>query len=191
MSKSRRQLSFVQTSENTTKRGNECALCNAPHTLLSALMSWRNVEAQKLALTDLHLTHQCVVCRLCRDDIGRMVKNPDIKPRWEKGERRASLCVAILHLHCQKLPLVSKYHIYLFQCENVQYPTPLCQPPLCQRHYHFVYETLQSKYTHCCTCNSSLRNSQKRICPNREVIQEYLTENTGFDGTIPEDGRVC
>ena len=60
-----------------------------------------------------------------------------------------------------------------------------------QQHYHFVYETLQPKYTHCCTCNSSLRNSQKRICPNREVIQEYLTENTGFDGPIPKDGRVC
>ena len=106
--------------------------------------------------------------------------------REREGQIVASLCVAILHLHCQKLPLVSKYHIYLFQCENVQYPTPLCQ-----QHYHFVYETLQPKYTHCCTCNSSLRNSQKRICPNREVIQEYLTENTGFDGTIPEDGRVC
>ena len=93
MSKSRRQLSFVQTSENTAKRGNECALCHAPHTPLSALMSWRNVEAQKLALTDLHLTHQCLVCRPCRDDIGRMVKNPDIKPRCEKGERRANYCI--------------------------------------------------------------------------------------------------
>ena len=93
MSKSRPQLSFVQTSDNTAKRGNKCALCHAPHTPLSALMSWRNVEAQKLALTDLHLTHQCLVCRPCRDDIGRMVKNSDIKPRWEKGERRANCCI--------------------------------------------------------------------------------------------------
>ena len=190
MSKSRRQLSFVQTSENTAKRGNECALYHAPHTPLSALMSWRNVEAQKLTLTDLHLTHQCLVCLLCRDD-WQDGKKKDIKPRWEKGERRASLCVAILHLHCQKLPLVSKYHIYLFQCENVQYPTPLCQPPLCQRHYHFVYETLQPKYTHCCTCNSSLRNSQKCICPNPEVIclvgLVYMKKHgSGFNGTSPE-----
>ena len=188
MSKSRRQLSFVQTSENTTKRGNECALCHAPHTPLSALMSWRNVEAQKLALTDLHLTHQCLVCRLCRDDIDRMVKNPDIKLRWEKGERRANCCIPMCNNTSFTLSKIasSEQISHIFQCENVQYPTPLCQ-----QHYHFVYETLKPKYTHCCTCNSSLRNSQKRICPNQEVIQEYLTENTVFYGTIPEDGRVC
>ena len=36
-----------------------------------------------------------------------------------------------------------------------------------------------------------MRNFQKRICPNPEVIQEYLTKNTDFDETIPEDSRVC
>ena len=87
MLKSRRQLSFVPTSENkATDEGKKCALCYNPHTQLSAPMSWKNIEAQKLALTSLSLMHQCLVCRLCRDDIGRMVKNPHIKPRWEKRE---------------------------------------------------------------------------------------------------------
>ena len=38
---------------------------------------------------------------------------------------------------------------HIFMCENVPY--------LCKRHYHLVYDTSQSKQTHCCTCNSSLR----------------------------------
>jgi hypothetical protein len=74
----------------------------------------------------------------------------------------------------------------ILECESLPYPTPLCQ-----RHYHLVYDVLQSKYTHCCTCNSTLRNVRKRVCPNPEVIQKYLVENTGFEGSIPLDGRVC
>ena len=32
---------------------------------------------------------------------------------------------------------------------------------------------------------------QRRTCPNPKSIQEYLVENSGFEGTIPEDGKVC
>ena len=41
------------------------------------------------------------------------------------------------------------------------------------------------------TCNSSLRNIRKRTCPDPKIIQQYLEQNTGFEGTIPDDGRVC
>ena len=139
MSKSRRQLSFVQTSENTTKRGNECALCHAPHTPLSALMSWRMLKPRSWhsKTSILHTSVLYVGCVVTTLAGWSKTQTSNLGGKREReGQIVASLCVAILHLHCQKLPLVSKYHTYF----NVKM-------------YHFVYETLQPKYTHCCTCN--------------------------------------
>ena len=73
---------------------------------------------------------QSLVCRLCHDDVSRMVKPPNAKPRIA-----ASLYVAIPYLHCQKLPLVSKYHGYF----NVK----MCHT---QRHYANVITTLCMKH---------------------------------------------
>ena len=79
---SRRRLSFrgvTETSptENTvTDGGNACSLCLAPHTQLSVPAAWKNTRARELALTDLQLTLQSAVCRLCRDDIGRLIETP-------------------------------------------------------------------------------------------------------------------
>ena len=41
------------------------------------------------------------------------------------------------------------------------------------------------------TCNSTLRNVRKHVCPNPEIIQQHLFKTTGFEGSIPQDGRVC
>ena len=149
MSKSCCQLSFVQTSENTAKRGNECALCHAPHIPLSALMSWRNVEAQKLALTDLHLTHQCLVYRPCRDDIGRMVKNPDIKPRWEKGERRANCCI----------PMCSNTSFTLSKITSSEHDT---------RHIHYLFVKMCNIQCH--YANSITTLFMKQYSPNILIV---------------------
>ena len=186
MSKSRRRLSFASTT--AMDEGKKCALCHNPHTQFSAPMSWKNVEVQKLAVTSLGLTDQCPVCRLCRDDIGRMVKNPDTKPRWEKNERKENCCIPMCgNVSFTISKIASSEQVsHIFQCDTLPHPTPLCK-----QHYHNVYEMLQPKNTHCCTCNATLRNVQRRTCPNPKEIQKYLVENTGFDGTIPEDGRVC
>ena len=102
MSKSRRRLSFVPAS-TAAAEGNTCALCQARHTQLSAPISWRNVEAQKLA-TELHLTDHSLVCRLCRDDVGRMEKKWNLGGKREREGRIAVFhCAATPHLHNQKL----------------------------------------------------------------------------------------
>ena len=100
---SRRRLSFrgvTETSptENTvTDGGNACSLCLAPHTQLSVPAAWKNTRARELALTDLQLTHQSAVCRLCRDDIGRLTRDANVTPRWEKQKKKrrnaALICV--------------------------------------------------------------------------------------------------
>ena len=44
-----------------------------------------------------------------------------------------------------------------------------------------VYDTIQSKQTHCFTCSSSLRNCRMRVCPNPKLVQQVLGERTGFE----------
>ena len=131
------------------------------------------------------------MCRLCRDDIGRLIKDPHIRPRWEREKTEKlekQCCVPACTDTCFSVLRVGtgEQVANILEYESLPYPTPLCQ-----RHYYMVYDMLPSKYTHCCTCNSTLRNVQKRVCPNPEVIQKYLTQNTGFEGSIPQDGRVC
>ena len=63
----------------------------------------------------------------------------------------------------------------------VPFPTPLCK-----HHYHKVYDALQNKQTHCCTCGSSLRSEPFRVCPNAVHIHKYLTEKRGFEGNLSE-----
>ena len=70
-------------------------------------------------------------------------------------------------------------------CE-APYPTPLCK-----HHYHLIYDKLQPKQTHCCTCGSPLRTGPKRPCPDPQRIQQYLYQEIGFEGNIPEDAYVC
>ena len=191
---SRRRLSFrgvTETSptENTvTDGGNACSLCLAPHTQLSVPAAWKNTRARELALTDLQLTLQSAVCRLCRDDIGRLTRDANVTPRWEKQKREKKCCVDMCDNTCYSVSSVGTREqiACILKCELVPYPTPLCH-----QHYHYVYDTLQSKATRCCTCNATLRNARKRVCPDSETIQKYLMQNTGFEGTIPKEGRVC
>ena len=75
MAKSRRRLTFSPpVEEQESKQGNICTLCLAPHTQLSPPVSWKNAHAQRVACTQLHLPQQSLVCRLCRDDIGKLIK---------------------------------------------------------------------------------------------------------------------
>ena len=189
MARSRRKLSFPPVENKVTDEGNIilCTLCSAPHAQLSAPTSWKNAQAQDVAIS-LHLTLQSPVCRPCRDNIGRLVKNPAVIPRWEKEGRMSNCCIPMCtnaSFSTSKFA-TSEQIAHILMCEKVPYPAPLCK-----NHYHLVYDTLQSKQTHCCTCNSSLRNIRKRTCPDPKIIQQYLEQNTGFEGTIPDDGRVC
>ena len=78
---------------------------------------------------------------------------------------------------------------HILQCENVSLPVPLCK-----HHYHLLYNTLHlnQKQTRCYTCQATLRNGSRICtCPDAKPIQQYIADKTGFDGTIPDDARVC
>ena len=105
--------------------------------------------------------------------------------REGQGQNVVLAIVMPHHLQHKKLKLVSKY-LKSFHALNIPCPTPLCK-----RHYHIVYDTIQSKQTHCFTCSSSLRNCRMRVCPNPKLVQQVLGERTAFEETIPASARVC
>ena len=128
------------------------------------------------------------VCQLCRNAIRRLIKSASITPRWEKGGTRPKCCISNCHATSFATSEIatSEQISQIFPCSNIPCPTPLCK-----RHYHIVYDTIQSKQTHCFTCNSSLCNFCVRVCPNPKLVQQVLCERTGFEETIPTSVRVC
>ena len=73
------------------------------------------------------------------------------------------------------------------ECESLPYPSPLCQ-----HHYHFVYDMLQSKYLKKCsetcslitpivvTCNSTFGNMY--ALTQKSSSNTYIFKTTGFEG---------
>ena len=156
MAKSRRQLMFTSSIDETPST---CTLCFAPHTQMSVPKVWRDVQAQEIAYTQLHLTKESRVCRLCRDDISKLLINPASTPRWEKMGRKENCCI---HM-CINVAFVKTR---VATTEQVAVNTRLQECPIPHAHYHTLYNTLQSQQIHYYTCNHSLRNSQTRMCPN-------------------------
>ena len=77
------------------------------------------------------------------------------------------------------------------QCDlepNATVPTPT---PLCKHHYQVLYNKIHPMQTHCITCGSSLRHTKSKTCNQPNVIELYLKEKAGFEGTIKEGDKVC
>ena len=89
MAASRWRLSFLPSADGNTADNQGIIMlplsCSTHTNVNPSIM-----EVQDIAL---HLTHESHVCRLCRDDISRLVKSPHIKPRWEKTGRKLNCCV--------------------------------------------------------------------------------------------------
>ena len=74
------------------------------------------------------------------------------------------------------------------ECSLHELPEPT---PLCKHHYHLIYNILQPPQTNCVTCHISLRHCNSRPCPKPEIIELHLRENTGFEGHLKAQDKVC
>ena len=170
MAKSRHMLSFpAPTEENNAHVQGMCELCEAskPQTQLSTPETWKHISARQLALTQLNLTHQSCVCRSCRNDITKMIKNSNHTPRWAKIEYCCiPLCSDTAFVKGKISTPEQTAQFLEIEVEQVPYPTPLCK-----KHYHKVYDALQHKQTHCCACGVSLRCAPIRVCPSATMIK--------------------
>ena len=189
---SRRRL-FASEDDDDDTGTKLCSLCGKKHCQLSLLLSWKSESAQ-LLVRSLQVDVESYVCRPCRDDITRLLHNPDHKPRWAK-ERNAVCCMPgcneKIFAHYKN---VTQDNLLRIVSKITQEAVSLALPiptPLCKAHYHLVYNELQPTQTHCITCKSDLRKSLTRACPAPSQIQEYLAENTGFEGEITSVTKVC
>ena len=63
---------------------------------------------------------------------------------------------------------------------------------LCKEHYGAWYRLIHPFQTKCTTCDKNMTDmSKSRACPQPDIIQKYLRENTDFSGEITNNNRVC
>ncbi len=193
--KSRRQLSFAGTDGGDLELST-CTLCLGRHRVFSTPAKWKSEEARTLAFS-LKVAPDSLVCSASRKDITRVLADSTYKPRWEKlkeSSKSTTCCIAqcteiaFALLHRARDELQSTLETTGLKCSISEIPTPT---PLCQRHYHLVYKSVQCHQTHCVTCSTSLKHSNPKSCPQPAVIEKYLQENTGYDGHITDHDKVC
>ena len=187
---SRRKLASKQV-ENTS-----CDFCFETHIQFSSPNQWRSDKVRTYALTSLKLSPNAIVCRLCRDDISKVLMNSSHVPRWTlRREKIINKCIVdkcnddsfVSTKVCTADELRKVFDSVQLQC-SVHIPTPT---PLCEHHYHKVYNSLVPTQTNCTTCNISLKHSNSRPCPQPDVIMNHLRVHTSFNRNIKEHDKVC
>ena len=112
------------------------------------------------------------------------------------GEDRKNMCciaqcpeIAMTSLHkASSEEIQSALETVGLKCFTPEIPTPT---PLCKHHYHLIYNLVQPTQTHCVTCGTSLKHSSPKVCPQPEVIEKHLRDNTDYDGHINNHDKVC
>ena len=177
--------------ENTS-----CDICFETHIQFSSPNQWRSDKVRTYALTSLKLSPNAIVCRLCRDDISKVLMNSSHVPRWTlRREKIINKCIVdkcnddsfVSTKVCTADELRKVFDSVQLQC-SVHIPTPT---PLCKHHYHKVYNSLVPTQKNCTTCNISLKHSNSRPCPQPDVIMNHLRVHTSFNGNIKEHDKVC
>lgn len=152
---------------------------------------WKDEKAQLFARS-LGVSPTCYVCRPCRDDIGRVIKSTEYVPRWDKRERVAQQCsipnCEQKSFTCTRMTTEQGVQGIL---QNHGLPSNMSESTqLCKAHYYLIYNTLQPFPT-CVTCQTRLKSTNARPCPNPSIIEKYLRETTNFEGSITEGDKVC
>ena len=181
--RSKRRLSFEDTQV--------CSLCMNCHQLMSKPAEWKNEDARAFVDTLIEES-ECLVCRLCRNDITRVLSNDSYIPRWEEKKEKSSCCVS----DCESVAFASRKssaemlgnESVGLKCSRTVIPIPT---PFCKHHYYLVYKTKVPFQANCVTCNASLKKVQSRKCPHPNEITQYLINNAGFEGTIEPNDKVC
>lgn len=168
-----------------------CTLCQSKHTHMTAPSSWKDERAKSLA-RELNITADGIVCRACRDDISRVVKDPGHTPRWEEKEQMNCSMPG-----CGEVVFAKSNIITEEQLNSMATRLGLCcgkfhlPAPLCKTHYNLAYREMQPVQTTCVTCGVYIGKTSPRVCPNPRYVQWHLADLTGFEGDIKEGDRVC
>ncbi len=72
----------------TPEQGVVCGLCNNTSGRTSKYPSWKDKQSQQYIQSMGGIDEHSPICRACRDDVSRVVRNPAFTPRWKKEEKK-------------------------------------------------------------------------------------------------------
>ena len=119
--------------------GEVCGLCGKTSVrYTSKYPTWKNKLSQQ-CVQSLGVDTHSPICRACRDDVSRLVKNPAFTPRWEK-EKQNEKCIIrsckSKELHHSNTIMGEELIELGFEIPNI-IPTP---SPICKHHYYVATE---------------------------------------------------
>ena len=185
-----RSKTKVQSSDSESSG---CELCSQPNLHMTTCGKLKDARARHFVLSQ-QLNLDSLICKPCRNDISKCLADPHHSPRWKKSTLKGVCCIFecsdMAEHNCSKFSETDKDVLQkcAIKCKTNVIPDPM---PLCTGHYNSLLNATRSTQTHCKTCSADLRHSRNRVCPNPKVILEYLTENTGYEGELGPDDRVC
>ena len=100
------------------------------------------------------------------------------------GKKETQICALVtvlkVHLYAARWQAMERMGV---ACSLHERPEPT---RLCKHHYRIIHIILQPPQT-----NISLRHCNSMPCPQPEVIQQHLRENTDFEGHVEAQDKVC
>ena len=75
-------LSFEASGQENSSLIEACAPCTQPNSNMSASTSWKDPDSTYVM--NLHISCDSLICCPCRQDISRVLKDPEFIPRWTK-----------------------------------------------------------------------------------------------------------
>ena len=185
MSQSERKRHIQPSAEQDV-----CELCHGYHQHMSSLHQQRSDKVHDFVKS--FGIQGGKICRSCRQDASRAIKDASYVPRWEKRKQRAC-CVLDCKNNVHALSKMGSTEEIkaTFEEAQLQYVSISTPTPLCKVHYHIIYNLMQPRQTHCSTCGLSLRHTTSRPCPQADIIQSHLREVIGFEGSIGAGDKVC
>ena len=143
----RRQLSFQDASV-------KCTLCNQVNCYLSTPSQWTNEKCRDY-VTSVGVSLDSNICKPCRNDITKVLENENIVPRWQKATQicKQSEC------YIKTCKEIAKHNSNISSDTNfsnslsaanlkLKYDEIPSSIPLCNQHYHVIYNLHQPTQTH-------------------------------------------
>ena len=131
-----------------------------------------------------------VIYQACRKDVTRALSDSSFVPRWSKTCTNRECCIK-----CKNIVFASLHKTKIDHINEVLHALNL------ESSLYHTYATMQAALpcsiqqkklqTHCITCHVSLQHSHPKPYPQTSAIEDYLRNNTGFQGSIGENDMVC
>ena len=176
-------------TEQTTSLTEACYLCHGK-VHLNTPSKWKNVEVYRY-ISSLDVPEDGVICQTCRRDVTRVLTDPSHTPRWLLTTSQTCCIDECKQVVFSSLQGQTESVLRGLGLKSKVSPIPI-PTPLCKHHYHMVYNKLYPVQRHCVTCGTALRrDSNPKLCPQPNLIQQHLFQHTNFEGTIKQQDKVC